>query len=58
MSTKQLIYIEAMVFWAVALCSIVVGNQYSGGHAASTFRVEVHGQGDVSNPLLCSHGGS
>jgi hypothetical protein len=33
--------IEVMVFWVVALCSLVVGNQCFGGHAATVFSVEV-----------------
>jgi len=35
---------EVVVFWAVALCSKVDGNQRFGGRAEPIFRVEVRGQ--------------
>jgi hypothetical protein len=38
---------EVMVTWVVAPCSLVVGNRRFGGRAASIFRVEVRGQGEV-----------
>jgi hypothetical protein len=37
-----------VVFWVVALCSLVVGNRHFGGRAASIFRVEDPDEGDVS----------
>jgi hypothetical protein len=39
--------LEFTVFWVVAPCSLVVGNQRFGGRAASIFRVEFHDQGEV-----------
>jgi hypothetical protein len=50
--------IEAVVFFRWrdhAPCSVMGGYQHFGGCTITAFRVEVHGQGDVSIVLLLPH---
>jgi hypothetical protein len=41
-----------VVFWAVAPCRWVVGNNRFGGRSVSIFKVEVRDHGDVSTAML------
>jgi hypothetical protein len=49
---------EVVFFWLVAPRNLVVGDQRFGGRAASIFRVDIRGQGDVSIALLPTQTGS